>query len=98
MQRKMWVLMVGQFVFVVLFVWIYARGAEAKPWVGQGVRYGMLMTLLTAVPAATNEYVVYPIRYTLVVKWMIAGGVELIILGLIAASFCRKPAPLARAA
>ena len=33
-----------------------------------------LFALLTAVPAATNEYVVYPIRYTLVVKWMIAGA------------------------
>jgi hypothetical protein len=93
MQHKMWVLMVGQFLFVLFFVWVYTRGVEVKSWVGQGIRYGILMSLLTIVPESANEYVVYPIPYTLVVKWIVAGGLELVILGLIVAGFCRKASP-----
>src|SRR5260370_26153869 len=32
------------------FVWIYARGVEAKPWMAQGVRFGVAVALLTIVP------------------------------------------------
>src|ERR1700691_3797814 len=35
------------------FVWIYSRGAEAKPWMTQGVRFGLAVALLTAVPTST---------------------------------------------
>ena len=28
-------------------VWIYTRGVEAKPWLAQGVRFGIAVTLLT---------------------------------------------------
>ena len=98
MQRKMWVMLVGQLLFVVVFVWIYARGVEEKPWAGQGIRYGIVMTLLTVVPTASSEYVVYPIPYTLAVKWMIAGGIELVLIGLIVAGFQRKTEPQTKAA
>src|ERR1700729_3904465 len=32
------------------FVWIYARGTEPKPWMAQGVRFGIAVALLTTVP------------------------------------------------
>src|ERR1700676_5383819 len=32
------------------FVWIYARGVEAKPWMAQGGRFGVVAPLLTIVP------------------------------------------------
>ncbi len=92
MKHKMWVNLVGQLLFTIVFVWIYTRGVENKPWAGQGIRFGMVMTLLAVVPMACMEYTVYPIPYTLAVKWMIAGGVELIALGLVTAFFCRQPA------
>jgi len=75
-----------------VFAWVYTRNIENKPWPGQGIRYGVLMTLLAVVPAACIQYVVYPIPYTLALKWMFAGGVQLIVLGLVVAYFCRKPA------
>lgn len=94
MRHKMWVTLIGQLIFVVMFVWIYTRGVENKPWVGQGIRYGIMMTLLIAIPFSCSEYVVLSIPYTLAVKWMIGGAVEMIILGLITAGFC-KPSPAA---
>jgi hypothetical protein len=32
------------------FVWIYARGVERKPWLAQGMRFGIAVALLTVVP------------------------------------------------
>ena len=89
---KRWVMWVGQFIFTVVFAWIYTRGVEAKPWVGQGLRFGILMTLLAVVPAACTQYVFYPIRYTLALRWMVAGAVQLVALALIVAWSFRKPA------
>lgn len=89
--HKRWVMWVGQLIFTIMFAWVYTRGVENKPWAGQGIRYGIIMTLLAVVPVACTEYVVYPIPYTLAVKWMVAGGVELVVLGLIVAGFCREP-------
>ncbi len=90
--QKRWVMWVGQLIFTAMFVWIYTKGVEKKPWPGQGIRYGIIMTLLAVIPAASTEYVVYPIPYTLAAKWIVAGAVQLIVLGLITAGFCRRQA------
>ena len=29
------------------FAWIYSRGVEAKPWLPQGIRFGLAVALLT---------------------------------------------------
>ncbi len=92
MLHKRWVLWVGQLIFTVLFAWVYTRGVEDKPWLGQGIRYGIVMTLLAVVPAVCTEYVVFPIPYTLALKWMVAGGVQLVVLGVVVAAFCKQPA------
>src|SRR5580693_1445175 len=42
------------------FVWIYARGVEAKAWTAQGVRFGLAVALLTAVPTYMIYFVVQP--------------------------------------
>jgi hypothetical protein len=90
-RHKMWINWVGQLLFTVVFVWVYTRGVEAKPWVGQGIRYGILMTLLAVVPAVLTEYVVFPIPYDLALKWMAGGAVQLIVLGLVVAGLCQRP-------
>ena len=89
-MHRFWAMAVGQFIFAALFAYIYTRGAEKKPWLVQGIRYGILITLLTVVPTALGEYVVYIVPYQLAIKWMIAGGIQMIILGLIVAADLRR--------
>ena len=72
---------------------MYAKGREGKPWVGQGIRYGILMTLFTVVPSALNDYVVYNLSHTLVLEWMIAGVITLILMGLAVSVILKKPGP-----
>ncbi len=74
------------------FVWIYSRGEEAKPWVTQGVRYGVAVALLAVVPIYMIYYVVQPMPGSLVVKQIVFDTILTIILGVIVAYFYRRPA------
>lgn len=91
-MHRFWVMAIGQFIFSAMFAYIYTRGAEKKPWIVQGIRYGILMTFLVMVPTALGEYVVYIVPYMLAIKWMIAGGIQMIILGMIVAGICSESA------
>jgi hypothetical protein len=90
LMHKMWVMFVGQAFFAVLFCYIYSRGAEAKPWPAQGIRYGILITLFAVIPYSLGEYTVYNVPHMVAAKWMVAGCVQMIILGLIVAGICQK--------
>ena len=74
------------------FVWIYARGAEAKPWMAQGVRFGIAVALLTTVPTYVIYFVVQPMPGTLVIKQIVFDGALMLILGIIAAWLYRDAA------
>lgn len=93
MQHKMWIMYLGQLVFTVFFAWVYTRGAEKKPSVGQGIRYGMVISLLTVVPDSLSEFVIYRVPHLLALKWMIAGSVQIIVMGVIVAGVCKDAAP-----
>jgi hypothetical protein len=67
------------------FVWIYARGVEAKPWVTQGVRFGFAVALLTAVPTYLIYFAIQPMPGDVVIKQIIFEGVLTVILGTIVA-------------
>jgi hypothetical protein len=88
-----WLLWLGQLIFIVVFIWIYGKGFQTKPWPGQGLRYGLLITLLTVVPAACTNYAFYPVPFTLLAKWIAAGGLQLILLGLVVAGLCKRNTP-----
>ena len=90
MMHKIWVMWIGQAFFAVLFCYIYVRGVEMKPWAAQGIRYGILITLFAVIPSALGEYTVYNVPHILAIKWMIGGGIQMIILGLIVAGICQK--------
>jgi hypothetical protein len=76
------------------FVWIYARGAEAKPWMAQGVRFGLAVALLTAVPTYMVYFVVQPMPGDVVIKQILCEGVLMVILGTIVAWLYREaPTP-----
>ncbi|MGH9704728.1 MAG: DUF1761 domain-containing protein [Candidatus Acidiferrales bacterium] len=90
MMHKMWVIWVSNLVYAFLFVFVYARGAENKPWLGQGMRFGIIATLFTVVPNTLNDYLVYNIPYTLAVKWMISGLAVLMVMGVVVAAICKK--------
>jgi hypothetical protein len=73
------------------FVWIYSRGVEAKPWLPQGIRFGVAIALLTIVPTYIIYYVVQPMPGAVVVKQIVFDGILMLILGAVAAFIYRQP-------
>jgi hypothetical protein len=72
------------------FAWIYGRGVEAKPWLGQGIRFGLVIALLTVVPTYMIYYVVQPMPGMSVVKQIVFDGALLLVLGAVAAFLYRN--------
>ena len=73
------------------FVWIYSRGVEAKPWLPQGIRFGVAIALLTIVPTYIIYYVVQPMPGAVVVKQIVFDRILVLILGAVAAFIYRQP-------
>jgi len=67
------------------FTWIYIRGHEAKPWLPQGLRFGLAVALLTVIPTYTIYYVVQPMPGMTVVKQIVFDSIVLLVLGAVAA-------------
>jgi hypothetical protein len=77
----------------VSFVAIYQRGIETgKPWLGQGVRFGLLVAFLTVVPTYMIYYVVQPMPAMLVVKQIVFDLVRTTALGVLVAWMYRAKA------
>ncbi len=84
-QKLMGLMALGQLVFAFVFVFIYTKGFEpAKAGIGQGMRFGFLIGLLTAPLSALLWYVVLPIPETLAAAWFVAGMVECLVAGAVA--------------
>lgn len=62
------------------FTWIYARGVENRPWLGQGLRFGLAVAVLF-VPIYLIYYVVQPTPGELAAKQIVLDTVLLLIIG-----------------
>jgi hypothetical protein len=80
---------IANLIFSIGAVLIYARGVEAKPWVGQGIRFGILLVLVTVVPNSLVQYFVYPLPHQLVLKWIMGGSFLTLIVALAIAAICQ---------
>ncbi len=74
------------------FVWIYSRGVEDRPWLLQGLRYGLAIALLTVVPTYIIYYVVQPMPGATVVRQIVFDGLLLLALG-VAVAFAYRDRP-----
>ena len=81
-NQKMRLMMLGQLLFGLIFAAIYIKGYEPrKAGAGQGIRYGLWIGLLLAVPAICVWYVVLPIPFALARGWALAHLAECLVAG-----------------
>ncbi len=69
------------------FVWIYEQGRTSQAWLPQGLRFGLAMACLFAIPTFLIYYVVQPTPALLVAKQCAFDTVRLLILGVAVAAF-----------
>jgi len=84
MMDKMWIMYVTGIIFSLLFVYIFSKGYEGKGIV-EGLKYGLIIGLVVHLVGSYNQYAVYPLPYSLVLKWFIYGTIELMIAGIVLA-------------
>lgn len=72
------------------FVWIYAHGVEDKPWLGQGIRFGLAVWLITSLSTFLTYYAVQPWPGSTVAKQIGYELVMMLMLGVVAAALYRK--------
>ena len=90
-------LLIGNVAFCLALVWIYSAGVTERPWVGQGVRFGLALWLLWPVPNFLIDYAGQPLPGKLVAGQILLEFVDMIILGLAVAFLCQKSMPPAQA-
>ncbi len=72
------------------FVWIYQQGRTDKPWLGQGIRFGIAAALLMTVPNYLIYYAVMPLPGVMVAKQVIFGAIGVVIMGITVAWLNRQ--------
>jgi ABC-type multidrug transport system permease subunit len=93
MGKYFWVRIVTMLVFSFFFTYIFAKGYERKG-IMEGVRYGLIITLFYFFVTCFDQFIIYPIPYFVVWYWIIAGLIQAVIMGIIAA-LVYKPKPAA---
>jgi hypothetical protein len=73
----------------VAIVWIYQRGREDKPWLGQGIRFGLWISLLMAAPIYLIYYAVQPMPELLVFRQIAYDTLGLAVTGAVVAFMYR---------
>jgi len=70
--------------------WIYVRGREDRPWLGQGLRFGLAFAVASTIPIYLIYYAVMPFPPTLVGKQIVLDTISALILGITVAGMNRK--------
>jgi len=79
-------LVVAHALFALGFTWIYRQGIDrGKPFLGQGVRFGIAIAVLTTIPVYLIYYAVQPIPGAVVAKQIVLDVIAVVILGIVVA-------------
>ena len=72
------------------FVWIYQRGTNDSPWLGQGLRFGAAIALFGPISTYMIFYAVQPMPGSFVIMQMIYDGALTVVLGVLIAFLNRN--------
>jgi hypothetical protein len=65
--------------------WVYRMGKEDKPWLAQGIRFGIAIAVLMTIPIYLIYYAVQPLPEMLVIRQISYDGIGSIIMGIVLA-------------
>jgi len=71
--------------FATAFAWIYLRGREDKPWLAQGIRYGIAIAVLAIAPVYLIYHVVTPVPLAVAFKQIVFDTIRVVLMGIVVA-------------
>ena len=91
-SQKHFHIMLLAHVFIALgWTWVYRQGRENKPWLMQGVRFGIAIAVLCTFPTYLIYYAVQPMPSDLVALQIVYDTIASVIMGIVAAAVNRDP-------
>jgi hypothetical protein len=84
MMSKMWIMLLNYLMFSILFVYIFSKGREGKGII-EGIRFGIIAGFFVYIFSILNQYVVYPLPFSLVLQWGIYGIIQYALYGIVTA-------------
>ena len=84
-QARIYYLFIAHISMALAFTWIYIKGREDKPWLTQGIRYGVAVVFLMLFPFYLIYHVVTPVPLELAIKQIVYEGIEFVLMGIVLA-------------
>jgi hypothetical protein len=84
-DRLFYFIVIAQALFGVAFAWIYEQGREDKPWLAQGVRFGIAIAVLAIAPFYLIYHVVTPVPLIVAIKQIVYDGIRVLLMGIVVA-------------
>jgi hypothetical protein len=78
-------IVLAQALFGVAFAWIYEQGREDKPWLTQGVRFGVAVAVLAVAPTYLIYHVVTPVPLVVAIKQIVYDTIRVLLMGIVLA-------------
>jgi len=84
-QKLFGLMILANFLIALGFTWIYVKGKEARPWLGQGLRYGAAVAVMMTIPMYLIYYVIMPFPSDLVAQQIVFDTIGMIAMGVVLA-------------
>ena len=84
-QKIIYFMILAQATFGAAFAWVYYQGKEDKPWLAQGIRFGLAMAALTVIPTYLIYHVVTPVPLVLAIKQIVLDTIRMLLMGVVLA-------------
>ena len=78
-------MILAQALFGIAFAWVYVQGKEDKPWLAQGIRFGIAIAFLTVIPTYLIYHVVTPVPLALALKQIVYDTIRVALMGIVLA-------------
>jgi hypothetical protein len=92
-QRYFPVMLAAHIIMAIGWTWIYRIGRENKPWLGQGIRFGLAVALICTIPTYLIYFAVQPMPSDMVALQIAYDTIASVILGITVAAVNRDPLP-----
>ncbi|HUQ29893.1 MAG TPA: DUF1761 family protein [Usitatibacter sp.] len=92
-QRHFPYMLLAHVLLAIGWTWIYRMGRENKPWLGQGVRFGIAVAVLATIPTYLIYYAVQPMPSDMVALQVAYDTIASVIMGITVAAVNRDALP-----
>ena len=92
MSSRAWLMYVFSALVALLFTFIFVKGREGRG-LNEGVRFGIIMWLFVTVPMNVSMWVMLPIGWIIILRWILFGLLEMLIAGILVAAIYKPAAP-----